>query len=418
VTDKHDESIPDINGLVEGLARQHAPDVLAAALREARGRAHAELTRRLTRAILDRARAADAGGDPDEDRDRFPVGLAPALSARSPDPEPSWPPEQAASDAASAGTQASPGTSASAGWDAASAGTSASAGWDAASAGTSASAVRSIAQLDPDTLPERGLYAYLVTWEGALDTAGLRTAGGNVDLHVVNHAGLGLVVAEVDPGRYAALGARAGDGHALADDSELVVLARQHDEVVRLVFAQRPVLPLRFATVLPDEDAAVRLLGAYAEAAKGWLERLQGHREWGVRARPADGHTDADQDTAEVSLDTLTGSQYLSTRRERSAAQTRQRRGVGSTRSLHETLSRYATDSLIRGHNHDHDLLLDAAYLLPVDREKAFQAAVEQLLVDLNREGVTVEITGPWPPYSFTQFQWDFDEQRMEVAHR
>ncbi|GDY31569.1 GvpL/GvpF family gas vesicle protein [Gandjariella thermophila] len=389
MTDKQEESIPDINSLVESLARQHAPDVLAAALREARNRAHTELTRRLTHAILDRARNTEAGvaadGDRDSPRDDLPTRLPPALRVPPPAREtPSWPTEQAV--------------------------------FDAASAGGSASAVFDAAQFGAGTVPDHGLYAYLVTWEGTLDPAALRTAAGDVDLRMVNHAGLGVVVADVDPTRYAALGA-AADGRALSEDSELVVLARQHDEVVRMVFAQRPVLPLRFATVLPDEDAAARLLGAYADQARGWLERVQGHREWGVRARPAGGNADADKDTAEVNLDELTAGQYL--RRDRAAAaQTRQRRGVSSTRSLHETLSRYAADSVIRGHNHDHDLLLDAAYLLPVDREKAFQAAIEQLLVDLDREGVSVEVTGPWPPYSFTQFEWDLDEQRMEVAHR
>jgi hypothetical protein len=437
VTDKHEESMPDIDGLVENLARQHAPDVLAAALREARRRAHTELTRRLTHAILDLARDTESApateGDRDSPPDGPPTALPQALAAPAADLAPSWPPEQALPDAASAlpdaalvgvsasalPDAASAGVSASALPDAASAGVSASAVSDAASAGVSALTVRTIAQLGADRVPERGVYAYLVTWEGALDAAALRTAGGNVDLRVVNHAGLGLVVADVDPARYAALGAQAGDDQPLTEDSELVVLARQHDEVVRLVFAQRPVLPLRFGTVLPDEDAAVRLLDAYAEAARVWLERIQGHREWGVRARPIGGPPGANPDPTQGSLGDPAGNEYLTVRRERTTATpSRQRPGVRSTRSLHETLTRYATDSVVRGHHHDHDLLLDAAYLLPVDREKAFQAAVEQLLVDLNRDGVHVEVTGPWPPYSFTQLQWDLDEQRMEVAHR
>jgi hypothetical protein len=369
--DKHTEnpSAADVGGLLEALARHHAPDVLGEALRQARMRAQAELTDRLTRAILDEATHNEAGPGAYGDHDGAPGGRATPIAGPSPSPPPS-PSDQT--------------------------------GW-------------STGQPRSDALSEseRGLYAYVVTWENALDADGVRAACDDRGLRLITHGGLGLVVGEVEIGRFAALGEKAGDGQPLSEESELVVLARQHDAVVRAVFAQRPVLPLRFATIFPDENAALRLLSSYAEQARSWLERVRGHREWGVRARSSG----QEPDVGDFGLDEQFGTTSGGARRERSTtAQTRQRHTAESTRSLHETLTRYATDSVTRAHGRD--LLLDAAYLLPADREKAFQAAVEQLLVDLTREGVDVEITGPWPPYSFTQLEWNVDEKRMEVTHQ
>ena len=94
----------------------------------------------------------------------------------------------------------------------------------------------------------RGLYAYAITRDRQLDLSGP---------WLIGHRGLALVVAEVDLGLFAGL-----EFDEAAEDSQLAVLARYHDAVVRAVFEHEPVLPLRFGTVLDGIGAAVRLLGA------------------------------------------------------------------------------------------------------------------------------------------------------------
>jgi hypothetical protein len=46
-------------------------------------------------------------------------------------------------------------------------------------------------------------------------------------------------------------------------------------------------------------------------------------------------------------------------------------------------------------------LLLDAAFLVPARRTRAFQAVVRRHAGALERAGISVSLTGPWPPYNF-----------------
>ncbi|MET9634557.1 GvpL/GvpF family gas vesicle protein [Lentzea sp. NPDC006480] len=221
----------------------------------------------------------------------------------------------------------------------------------------------------------RGLYAYAITRDRQLDLAGP---------WLVGHRGLALVVAEVELDLFAGL-----EFEEAAEDSPLAVLARYHDSVVRAVFEHEPVLPLRFGTVLESIDAAVRLLGARHEEARAWLDRVDGRREWGVRVRTA----------ARVpeDLSGLSGTAYLAQRRRRLTDADVARRGA---ETLHEALTGRAAEATRRDAT---GLLLDAAYLVDAAAEHDFRAEVERSTADL---GLTAEITGPWPPYSFTTVEF------------
>lgn len=226
----------------------------------------------------------------------------------------------------------------------------------------------------------RGLCAYAITRDHAPDPA------GPVDVRMIEHAGLALLVTEVDLAPFAGLETRRW--RVLPDEEDpLVLLARRHDVVVRAEFERHPVLPLRFGTTLPDDAAALRLLADQHDEACDWLTRVDGHREWSVRARlphpgkPAEG---ADDPAA---------------RRDRLAAFARGRRdGLTAASALHDALSQRATENVRRPRTSSVPLL-DAAYLVRIDAEAAFRAETE-----CHRD-LAVEVTGPWPPYSFVRLR-------------
>lgn len=233
----------------------------------------------------------------------------------------------------------------------------------------------------------RGLCAYAITRDHTLDPA------GPVDIRLIRHAGLALVVAEVELAQFAELETRRWKV-APNEEDPLVMLARRHDVVVRAVFERHPVLPLRFGTTVPDDAAALRLLADHHGEARTWFARVEGHREWAVRARlPHPGKP------AELPADELSDSDYLAMRRDRLAAAARTRRdGSAAANALHHTLSQRATDT-VRRPRMSAVPLLDAAYLVRTDAEPAFQAEIEC------HEELAVEVTGPWPPYSFVRLR-------------
>jgi hypothetical protein len=233
----------------------------------------------------------------------------------------------------------------------------------------------------------RGLCAYAITRDHPLDPADPQ------EIHLVSHKGLGLVVAEVDLAPFAEL--EADPTHWVnepAEDDPLVVLAYRHDVVVRAVFAHQPVLPLRFGTILRDEPAAARLLADHHTEASASLDRVAGHREWGVRARLA--HPGK---PAEVSTEGMSGTAYLAMRRDRLAAAARTRRdGSTAAVTLHAALAEHATETVQRTRK-SATPLLDAAYLVPAGAEPVFHAETAR------HEELDIEVTGPWPPYSFVR---------------
>jgi hypothetical protein len=241
--------------------------------------------------------------------------------------------------------------------------------------------------------PGRGLCVYAITRDHSFDPVTIPDLHTASRPRLVVHKGLSLVVAEVDLARFAQLDADP------SEDSPLAMLAREHDAVVRAVFEHEPVLPLRFGTIVSDEDAAVQLLHSRHNEVSSWLDQVAGHREWGIRVGQADtGQPD------DVALDGLSGTEYLQQRQRKltSGQDTRQRQ-VTAAQSLHDTLARHATDSTRR--DHTTHTLLDAAYLVPSGNEAAFHADVTRLGDKLEQIGSSVRTTGPWPPYSFTQIE-------------
>ncbi|MFC0108352.1 GvpL/GvpF family gas vesicle protein [Kibdelosporangium aridum] len=230
---------------------------------------------------------------------------------------------------------------------------------------------------------EKGLCVYAITRDSEIELPALRTAA---EPRLIAHNGIGAVVADVDLAQFTNLEADP------VEDSALATLAREHDAVVRAVFEHEPVLPLRFGTVVTGEQAALDLLRERRDEALTWLDRVAGHREWGVRVECAA--------QPEAPADGLSGTEYL---RHRQSALSRDRDQAKAAQNMHAKLSCHATEAACREHRPN--TLLDAAYLVPQDNETSFRDSVTRLSEPLERLGATVHTTGPWPPYSFTRIE-------------
>jgi len=366
--------------LVDDLAADVTPRVLAEALEEATSRARAELADQLTRAIVEQALGARATS-------------APETATESPtrpvteQPEPQVEPRQQQRDTPRSADRLVDDPA------------------DEPVASTSRpvdpSADRSVA--DPSVPPtathdDTGLYAFAIIPARPVDLAGVPGIDGVEPLRIVQHGELGLVISRMRMDLMADV-----NEEDLSETSALAVLARRHDEVVRKVFDLGPVLPLRFGTVVADEDGAHRLLEHYATAARRRLAHLDTHREWGVRLTREEPGPDADtteQDRAERAQ--MSGTSYLAARRD---ALERGQRAEHETAALvqrvEDALSEYAVDLAHRGGGPGSGALADFAYLVPEDRQGAFLDAAERLRKEVGDEHLLLELTGPWPPYSF-----------------
>jgi hypothetical protein len=215
----------------------------------------------------------------------------------------------------------------------------------------------------------RVVWVYAITDDlGPGQFAGLAGVGGE-RVRAVAEAGLTAVVGSVEA---RAFGEDALPGLLGGLDNIERVGRAHHQVIARAAAGGGPVLPLRLATVYPDDDTVRALLARRRGEFAGLLARFRDTVEWGVQVYgPVDQPDAADTlgDTIDWVLADIADASH------RQPAED----------------PRYA-----RGREH---MLLNAAYLLRGDRAPEFVAAAHALAGA--RAGVRADLNGPWPPYSF-----------------
>ena len=153
----------------------------------------------------------------------------------------------------------------------------------------------------------------------------------------------------------------------------------EHEAVVESLMKERDLLPMRFGTLVEDDEAAARALEERREELRTSLDRVLGAVELAVRA-------EASAPKERVPAGT-TGAEYIRAKAHRTEA----------ARLLHEPLAFLARESVLQPGPE----LLHAAYLVDREAVDSFVGLVRRL--QETHDGLRVLCTGPWPPYSFAQ---------------
>ncbi|WP_433471733.1 GvpL/GvpF family gas vesicle protein [Spirillospora sp. CA-142024] len=278
---------------------------------------------------------------------------------------------------------------------------------------------------DTGVAADTAVYLYGVAQD--LDPAALRGTAGVAGAPVrgVRAAGLTALVSTVRLEEYGEAALRAN----LEDLGWLEATARAHHEVVDRAAHAAPTAPVRIATIYRDDERVAEVLAAQGERFTEVLDLITGRSEWGVKiyadagvlrgdtgGTPGGGMGEDVPDSGgglEPSAESLTGTTpggvgtaYLRRRQqERRRRADAERRVAGQADAVHTELADHAVAS--RHHPPQDPRLtgrsgvqvLNVAYLLDDDQVEGFlevtRAARERL------PALQVEVTGPWPPYSF-----------------
>jgi hypothetical protein len=211
----------------------------------------------------------------------------------------------------------------------------------------------------------------------------------------------------------------------LEDLRWLEAAARAHHEVIDAFSRSGEVVPLQFATVYRD-DAAVRAVlrdraGDFAAA----FARTRDRTEWGVKAyfdpgapaeAPAAEHADTRRpedggDPASV----RPGTAYLLRRRaQRDSKEDAYRRAQERAEGIRRALADHAVAGVAhppqdpRLAGYEGWMILNDSFLVERSGAGAFAEAVAAC--ERRHPGVRLELSGPWPPYSFVGFAGDREE--------
>ncbi len=250
-----------------------------------------------------------------------------------------------------------------------------------------------------------GIWVYAITERVDLTTlAPIRGVGGR-QVRTVAAARLSAVVEDVGLAEFGEEVLRRN----LEDLDWLETTARAHHEVIDAAAQQGPVVPMRLATVYSGDARIAAMLTERRTDFRSALRRISGRMEWGVKAY-ADRQPEA-SDNSTVTAGASrpgggAGAAYLQRRRNHLTAQKNARREtLASAEMIHAELSRYAAETRVHTPQEPQltgikaPMILNAAYLLDSARGEDFAAAVAALADQ--HPGLRLELTGPWPPYSF-----------------
>jgi hypothetical protein len=254
---------------------------------------------------------------------------------------------------------------------------------------------------------DSGIWLYAVTDGTApIPDASLTGVGGG-QLHLVADGRLTAVAEMVSLAEFGEVALRRN----LEDLTWLESMARAHHRVIEAAARQVPLVPLRLATVYRDDGRVQAMLAQHGAQFADALRRTASRAEWGVKAfaaEPAAAHVGTvGVDESQGPSAPGTGAAYLRRRRdELSANRRRKQETLESARRVHADLVRLAADARLHPPQSPQltggtsAMVLNAAYLVDDHRAAEFGQAVDDLRARLS---LRLELTGPWPAYSFTE---------------
>jgi hypothetical protein len=193
-------------------------------------------------------------------------------------------------------------------------------------------------------------------------------------------------------------------------------LARKHSSILEEAMRHGPVVPAPLCTLFSSAEVLRASLEVSEQEFQAKLERLKGRQEWGCKVfcdsgklRATLGGNDSHLVALEAAVATASPGQAYVLRKKRDAylAELASERMDAATGEMLDSLSLLSVDTRLRpllseaASGRSEAMALNVALLIAVSRYPELHAQVEELSARFSTEGFVIELTGPWPAYSF-----------------
>lgn len=193
-------------------------------------------------------------------------------------------------------------------------------------------------------------------------------------------------------------------------------LARKHSAVLNDVMQHGPVVPARLCTLFSSADALIGSLAENEQRFRDALSLLKGREEWGLKVfcheetlRSMAGSIDPQVKALDAAAATASPGQAFVLRKKRDGrlAEVVSARIEEVLDEVLDAIASVAADTCLRpllsepATGRREAMVMNAALLVDVAASSALGTTTEELVSRFCTEGFVVELTGPWPPYSF-----------------
>lgn len=189
--------------------------------------------------------------------------------------------------------------------------------------------------------------------------------------------------------------------------------ACRHETVIEQVMRLSPVLPVQFGTLFSSPERLAEFLAGHCVAISRFLDFVTGMEEWGVKVlvdrTRVRGCLLSDLASTDAESQALSpGQRYFRERRARADAEKRMGRWLKTAcariaREISRAACRSRPRKVVdwRSEGDGKEVILNWAFLVAEARVGMLRASVDQLNADYATYGLVLEVSGPWPPYSF-----------------
>jgi len=218
--------------------------------------------------------------------------------------------------------------------------------------------------------------------------------------------GLWLVASDAPLDRYGEKPIERG----LQDLAWVSSVAVPHEAVVEHLAKNGTVVPMKLFTLFRSDERALEHVAKERKRIDRLVERIEGREEWGLRVLLDElaALRRARDEAGAISAGAPGAAFLLRKKKEHQAAREVIDRARDRADALFDLLAAKADDARRRPPPPGEvgkRVLLDAAFLLPRKKSKAFQALIRGEAKKLADRDYQLTLTGPWPAYTFVTEQ-------------
>lgn len=194
---------------------------------------------------------------------------------------------------------------------------------------------------------------------------------------------------------------------------------RTHQDVLLALLVACTIIPMKFCTIYRSEERVREMDRQFQEPFLKTLEYLDGKQEWSVKAYCAPEvlakklMQTANETSKELTSQPAGAAYFMRKKREDAIAEEMEQFCNREVQESHDQLVQYAQTAIllplqkqeaiqrVEFARKSQKMLLNGAYLVAAEQLETFQGTVHNLNSRYETYGLTYELIGPWPPYSF-----------------